>query len=60
MPRPKNKEELINAANTNYEKLLTMIENRTDAEKEAEYDFGSDEKKKEAVIKELQKMKDKE
>ena len=25
MPRPKNKEELITAANTNYEKLLTMI-----------------------------------
>ena len=37
MPRPKNKEELITAANTNYEKLLSMIENRTDAEKEAEY-----------------------
>ena len=48
MPRPKNKEELIIAANTNYEKLLTMIESRTDAEKENEYDFSNDEKKKEA------------
>ena len=45
MPRPKNKEELITAANTNYEKLLTMIENRTDEEKNATYDFSSDDKK---------------
>ena len=35
MPRPKNKKELITAANVGYEKLLAMIENRTDAEKEA-------------------------
>ena len=48
MSRPKNKEELITAANTNYDKLLTMIENRTDEEKNATYDFSSDEKKKEA------------
>ena len=58
MPRPKNKEELINAANTNYEKLLTMIENRTDAEKEAEYDFGSDEKEKEAHWKRDKNLRD--
>lgn len=48
MPRPKNKEELITAANTNYEKLLKMIEDRTDAEKQTEYDFSADVKKKEA------------
>lgn len=48
MPRPKNKEELIAAANTNYDKLLAMIENRTDAEKESDYNFSTDEKKKEA------------
>ena len=28
MPRPKNKKELITAANTGYEKFLAMIENR--------------------------------
>ena len=48
MPRPKNKKELIAAANAGYEKLIAMIENRTDAEKETAYDFSSDEKKKEA------------
>ena len=32
MARPKNKQELIEAANTNYEKLLSMIERRTEAE----------------------------
>lgn len=48
MPRPKSKEKLITAANTNYEKLLAMIENRTGAEKENDYDFSADEKKKEA------------
>ena len=58
MPRPKNKEELITAANTNYEKLLTMIENRTDAEKEREYDFSSDEKKKEAHWKRDKNLRD--
>ena len=46
MPRPKNKEELIQATNSNYEKLLAMIEQRSDAEKETVYDFTSDEKKK--------------
>ena len=58
MPRPKNKEELITAANTNYEKLLTMIESRTDAEKKTEYDFGSDEKKKEAHWKRDKNLRD--
>ena len=48
MARPKNKQELIEAANTNYEKLLSMIERRTEAEKSAPYDFLDDEKKKEA------------
>ena len=48
MPRPTNKEELITAANTNYEKLLEMIDNRTDEEKCRSYDFTASEKKKEA------------
>ena len=42
MARPKNKQELIEAANTNYEKLLSMIERRTEAEKSAPYDFLDD------------------
>ena len=33
MARPKNKQELIEAANTNYEKLLSMIERRTERRK---------------------------
>lgn len=48
MPRPRNKKDLILAANTNYEKLLTLIENRTENEKRICYDFSGDEKKKEA------------
>lgn len=48
MSRPRNKEDLIKAANTNYEELLLMAEKRTDAEKNILYDFSSDEKKKEA------------
>ncbi|MGN0160454.1 MAG: ClbS/DfsB family four-helix bundle protein [Lachnospiraceae bacterium] len=47
MPRPRNKEDLIKAANTSYEELLLMAEKRTDAEKNILYDFSSDEKKKE-------------
>lgn len=48
MPRPGNKEDLMIAATTNYEKLLTLIENRTENEKSICYDFSADEKKKEA------------
>ena len=48
MPRPKNKEELITAATVNFEKLLNLIEKRTDAEIKGVYDFSADEKKKEA------------
>jgi len=48
MPRPKNRQELISTANTNYKKLMTMIEVRTAAEKDTIYDFSDDVKKKEA------------
>lgn len=58
MPRPKNKGELIQVANTNYEKLLTMIEKRSDAEKTMAYDFSSDEKKKEAHWKRDSNLRD--
>ncbi len=48
MPRPRNKADLIVAANDNYEKLLAMISTRTESEKQKEYDFCADVKKKEA------------
>ncbi|MDD6039279.1 MAG: ClbS/DfsB family four-helix bundle protein [bacterium] len=48
MARPRNKQELMEAANLNYEKLMSLIEKRTDAEKDNSYDFSADEKKKEA------------
>lgn len=48
MPRPRNKADMVIAANTNYDKLITLIEKRTDAEKNTPYDFSGDEKKKEA------------
>ena len=32
MPRPKNKEELLNVAETSYEKLLQLIDKRTPKE----------------------------
>ena len=58
MPRPRNKEDLILAANTNYEKLLTMIESRTEDEKSICYDFSGDEKKKEAHWKRDKNVRD--
>ena len=44
MPRPRNKEDLMIAATTNYEKLLVLIENRTENEIKMRYDFSADEK----------------
>lgn len=46
------------AANTNFEKLLTMVEKRTDAEKDTEYDFSLEEKKKEAHWKRDKNLRD--
>ena len=46
MGRPVNKEELREAANVNFNRLLEMIENRTEEEKNTPYDFSQDEKKK--------------
>ncbi len=48
MSRPRNKQDLISAANGNAEKLFALIENRTEEEKNTVYDFSEDEKKKEA------------
>lgn len=58
MPRPGNKEDLIIAATTNYEKLLELIENRTENEKQICYDFSADEKKKEAHWKRDKNLRD--
>lgn len=58
MARPRNKEELIVAATTNYEKFLKLIEERTDAEKSEKYDFSADEKKKEAHWKRDKNLRD--
>ncbi len=58
MPRPGNKEDLRKAATTNYEKLLEMIESRSEAEKRIDYDFSADEKKKEAHWKRDKNLRD--
>ena len=58
MPRPRNKEDLVTAATANYEKLLTLIENRTGNEKNTCYDFSADEKKKEAHWKRDRNLRD--
>ena len=58
MPRPRDKEELVIAATTNYEKLVTLIENRTEKEKNLCYDFSTDEKKKEAHWKRDKNLRD--
>lgn len=58
MPRPRNKEDLIIAATTNYEKLLILIESRTESEKNSCYDFSADEKKKEAHWKRDKNLRD--
>ncbi len=58
MPRPRNKADLVVAANTNFEKLLGLIEKRSETEKTEEYDFSADEKKKEAHWKRDRNLRD--
>lgn len=58
MPRPRNKEDLKIAARKNYEMLLTLIENRTENEKNSNYAFSSDEKKEEAHWKRDNNLRD--
>ncbi len=48
MPRPQTKKDLIDAANTNYDKLLQLIDSMTEEELNTPFDFSDDEKKKEA------------
>lgn len=46
MARPRTKNDLINAANENYEKLNLVISNLTEKELTTPFDFSNDEKKK--------------
>ena len=48
MSRPTTKQDLILAANTNYEKLLNLIGTLTETELNTPFHFENDEKKKEA------------
>lgn len=48
MGRPHTKNDLIEAANLNYDNLLKLIDSMTEIELNTEFDFSSDEKKKEA------------
>ena len=48
MPRPHTKNDLIEAADLNYDKLLKFINSMTEIELSTEFDFSSDAKKKEA------------
>lgn len=47
MPRAKSKAELQKAATENYQKLLDMIDNMSEAEKSTKFDFRGDPKKTE-------------
>ena len=46
MPRPRNKEDLLKAANENFEKLFAMIDQMSETERNTPFDFSKDEKKK--------------
>lgn len=48
MARPQTKNDLIEAAQLNYDKLLKLIDSMTEIELNTEFDFSSDAKKKEA------------
>ena len=58
MARPQTKIDLIEAANVNFEKLLTLIDSMTETELSTEFDFSADEKKKEAHWKRDKNLRD--
>ena len=58
MSRPTTKQDLILAADTNYEKLLNLIDTMTETELNTPFHFEHDEKKKEAHWKRDQNLKD--
>lgn len=47
MPRPRNKDDLVKAANEQYQKLNDLIASLTDQELNTEFDFSNDPKKTE-------------
>ena len=58
MPRPRNKEDLLTAAEENFEKLNILIDSLSEKELETPFDFSADEKKKEAHGKTDTKVRD--
>lgn len=58
MPRPRNKEDLLNAAKENFEKMNQLIDGMSDREKQLPFDFSADEKKKEAHWKRDKNVRD--
>lgn len=58
MPRPQTKADLLSAANTNYEKLMTLIASLSETELTRPFDFSNVEKKKEAHWKRDKNLRD--
>lgn len=58
MARPKNKEELIKAANENFENLNRLIDSLSEQEMSIPFDFSKDEKKTEAHWKRDKNVRD--
>ena len=58
MPRPRNKEDLLKAAEENYEKLNRLIDELSGKEMCTPFDFSADEKKKEAHWKRDKNVRD--
>lgn len=58
MARPKTKNELLEAAALNYDKLLKLIDSMTEIELSTEFDFSSDVTKKEAHWKRDKNVRD--
>ncbi len=58
MGRPQTKQDLLMAADTNYNKLLILIDSMTEEELSTPFDFSGDEKKKEAHWKRDKNLRD--
>ena len=58
MARPRNKEDLLRAAQENFEKLTDMVDSMTEKELATPFDFAEDEKKKEAHWKRDKNVRD--
>lgn len=58
MPRPRNKEDLLKAAEENFEKLNQLVDSLSEKELTTPFDFSADEKKKEAHWKRDKNVRD--